>query len=95
MFILKLKYSKPVDEVDKVLASHTKYLEKYCSLKKFICTGRLNPRTGGVIICNAKNKEEVETLIKEDPFYTNEVAEYEIIEFLPKVYAEGFEEYIK
>jgi uncharacterized protein YciI len=95
MFILKLKYSKPVDEVDKVLASHTKYLKKYCSLKKFICTGRLNPRTGGVIICNAKNKEEVETLIKEDPFYTNEVAEYEIIEFLPKVYAEGFEEYIK
>ncbi|WP_424356468.1 YciI family protein [Methanobacterium sp. MBAC-LM] len=60
-----------------------------------MCTGRLNPRAGGVIICNAKNKEEVEALIKEDPFYTNEVAEYEIIEFLPKIYAEGFEEYIK
>ena len=95
MFILKLKYSKPIDEVDKVLESHTKYLEKYCSLKKFICTGRFNPRTGGVIICNAKNKEEVETLIEEYPFYTNEVAEYEIIEFLPKIYAKGFEEYIK
>ena len=39
MFILKLKYSKPVDEVDKVLASHTKYLEKYCSLKKVYLYG--------------------------------------------------------
>lgn len=95
MFILKLKYSKPLEEVDKLVKPHTKYLEKYCSLQKFICTGRLNPRTGGIIICNAKDKEEIETLIEEDPFYINEVAEYEIIDFLPKVYAEGFEEYIK
>lgn len=34
MFILKLKYSKPVDEVDKVLASHTKYLKKILFIKK-------------------------------------------------------------
>jgi uncharacterized protein YciI len=95
MFILKLKYSKPTEEVDKVLESHLKYLEKYCSLQKFICCGRLNPRTGGVIICNAKNREEVEALIKEDPFYIEEIGEYEIIEFLPVMYADGFEEYIK
>ncbi|HEX3013040.1 MAG TPA: YciI family protein [Methanobacterium sp.] len=95
MFIITLKYSKPVEEVDKVLKSHLEYLEKYCSSQKFICCGRLNPRTGGVILCNANDKEEVEALINEDPFYINEIGEYEIIEFLPVKYADGFEDYIK
>ena len=95
MFIITLKYSKPTEEVDKVLKSHLEYLEKYCSSQKFICCGRLNPRTGGVILCNANDKEEVEALINEDPFYINKIGEYEIIEFLPVKYADGFEDYIK
>lgn len=95
MFILKLKYSKPVEEVDKILESHLGYLEKYCSTNKFICCGRLNPRTGGIIICNAKDKDEIESIIKEDPFYINEIGEHEIIEIIPVKYAEGFEKYIE
>ncbi|MEH7106922.1 hypothetical protein [Bacillus sp. JJ1764] len=43
------------------------------------------------MLCNAKNKDEVETIIKEDPFYINKIAEYEIIEFSPTKYAGGFE----
>lgn len=95
MFILKLKYSKSIEEVDNILKSHLEYLEGYCSSGEFICCGRLNPRTGGVILCNAKDMGEVEALIKEDPFYVNEIGEYEIIEFLPVKYADGFERYIK
>ena len=95
MFIVTLKYSKPVEEVDKVLESHLEYLEKYCASGKFICCGRLNPRTGGVIICNAEDVTEVEEIIKEDPFYIEKIGNYEIIEFLPVRYAKGFENYIK
>lgn len=91
MFILLLKYIKPTEEVDKELKAHMEYLEKYYSLQKFICSGRRNPRVGGVILCNAYNMEEVQTIIKEDPFSINKIAEYEIIEFLPTKYAEGFE----
>lgn len=94
MFILALKYVKPLEEVDMALKAHIEYLEKYYSLKKFICSGRRNPRIGGVILCNAKDRNEVETIIKEDPFYIKEIAEYEIIEFTPSKYAEGFEKFI-
>ena len=94
MFILVLKYIKPLEEVEKELKPHIKHLEKYYSLQKFICSGRRNPRIGGVILCNAKNMEEVKTIIKEDPFYINKIAEYEIIEFSPTKYAEGFEHFI-
>lgn len=94
MFILILKYVKPLEEVDKALKAHIEYLEKNYSLKNFICSGRRNPRIGGVILCNAKNEDEVNKIIKEDPFYINKIANYEIIEFSPTKYADGFEKFI-
>ncbi|MCY6958674.1 YciI family protein [Clostridium brassicae] len=94
MFILLLKYIKSVEEVDKELENHIKYLDKYYSFGKFICSGRRNPRIGGVILCKSESKEEVKDIIKEDPFYVNKIAEYEIIEFLPTKYVEGFESFI-
>ncbi len=95
MFVLLLKFVKSLDEVEKQLLSHREFLDKYYSMHKFICSGRRNSGTGGVIICTASNVEEVDTIIKEDPFYINEIAEYEIIEFSPTKYADGFDKYIK
>ena len=89
-----LKYVKPLEEVDKALQLHMEYLEKYYSLKKFFCSGRRNPRIGGVILCNAKDMNEVETIIKEDPFYIGKIAEYEIIEFTPTNYSDEFKYFI-
>lgn len=94
MFILLLKYIKTVEEVDKALQDHIKFLDKYYESGKFICSGRRNPRIGGVILCKAKDIDEVKTIIKEDPFHSREIAEYEIVEFLPTKYAEGFEKFI-
>lgn len=94
MFILILKYVKPIEDVEKAIPSHTIYLEKYYKSKKFICSGRLNPRTGGLILCNAKQIDEVKEIIKDDPFYKEGLAEYNIIEFLPTKYANEFKYFI-
>jgi len=94
MFILVLKYIKPLEQVDKYLEPHIQYLEKYYSLQKFICSGRRNPRIGGVILCRTHNLKETEAIIVEDPFYINQIAEYEIIEFSPSKYVAGFETFI-
>jgi uncharacterized protein YciI len=94
MFVILLNYIKPLDEVEKELEAHRTYLNKYYSLQKFICSGRQNPRVGGVILSNAENREEVETIIQEDPFYSKNIATYEIIEFTPTMHAEGFEQFI-
>jgi uncharacterized protein YciI len=94
MFVVILKYQKPIETVMNYLDVHIDFLNKYYKLNKFICSGRQNPRTGGIIICNAKNKEEVNSIINEDPFYINDIAGYEIIEFIATNYAEGFKEFI-
>ena len=86
MYIVSLNYIKEVSEVEKHLEEHIKFLEKYYEMGKFICLGRKNPRTGGVILLNAESLSEVEKIILEDPFNINEIAEYEITEFFPTKY---------
>ena len=86
MYIVSLNYIKEVSEVEKHLEEHIKFLEKYYEMGKFICSGRKNPRTGGVILLNAESLSEVEKIILEDPFNANEIAEYEITEFFPTKY---------
>ncbi|EHN14639.1 YciI family protein [Clostridium sporogenes] len=95
MFIVNLTYVKPLEEVEKHLADHIKFLDKYYASNNFICSGRKNPRVGGIILCNAKNTEEIKEIISEDPFSKNNIANYEIVEFQPTKYVKSFKEFIE
>ena len=81
MFIINLTYIEPLEVVEKHLEKHIDFLNQYYTKGLFIASGRKNPRTGGIILMRAKNKEAVQEIIKHDPFYQNEIAQYEIIEF--------------
>ena len=94
MYIILLNYIKPVIEVDAVIPAHIEYLDRYYQLDKFILSGRKRPRTGGVILCQANDKEEVWKIIAEDPFFIEKVADYEVLEFLPTKAAVGLERYL-
>lgn len=94
MFILLLDYTKSLEEIDTELDNHAEYLERNYSSNNFICSGRRKPRTGGIILCNAKNKSEVEAIIALDPFKQKGLANYTIIEFSPSKCATGFEQFI-
>lgn len=90
MFILILTYQKPLDEVEKFLSEHKVYLDKFYQTGNFIASGRQNPRIGGVILCKAKDRSEVQSIIREDPFFINGIAKYEAIEFDATKYSEEF-----
>ncbi|MHC1748612.1 MAG: YciI family protein [Cellulosilyticaceae bacterium] len=94
MFILNLTYVKPIEDVEKYLSCHISFLEKYYETGKFICSGRKNPRTGGIILCSAQDINEVNTILNEDPFYKENIATYEIIEFVPTKYADNFKFFV-
>jgi uncharacterized protein YciI len=81
-------------EVEKYLSNHIAFLDKYYNTGNFICSGRKNPRTGGIILCNAQDLNEVNTILQEDPFYREKIASYEIMEFLPTKYAPDFKSFI-
>ena len=90
MFIANLKYKKSIEEVDKVLETHLEYLDKYFEKGKFICTGKKSfPELGGVILFISNNLEEAKKILYEDPFYVEEIADYEIIEFQPVKFSQN------
>jgi len=91
VFIVSLTYKTELFEVDKHIDAHIDYLEKYYASGKFVVSGRKIPRTGGIILVNAKNKDELNQILADDPFYQADVANYEITEFLPTMAAEEFE----
>ncbi|KWX88705.1 GTP cyclohydrolase [Paenibacillus riograndensis] len=80
MFIINLSYIKPISEVENHLNEHVKYLDEYYKSNKFIFSGRKVPRTGGVILVNVLSKEELDFILKKDPFYQNQIAHYEVTE---------------
>ena len=88
MFIVNLTYIKPLDKVEKFLEKHIDFLNQYYTKGHFIASGRKNPRTGGIILMRAKNKETVQEIIMQDQ---NEIAQYDIIEFEVSKYCPEFE----
>jgi len=95
MFFVLVNYVKPIEVVEEFLESHVTFLDKYYEQKKFIISGRRNPRTGGAILVNSTSKDEVEKIVSEDPFFINKVASYEIIEFIPTKFDEHFSPFMQ
>lgn len=95
MFIFNLTYVKPISEVEKFLPAHIDYLEEHYNAKRFICSGRKNPRTGGIILCNCATKQEAEKIMEKDPFFKEKIAQYEIVEFVPSKSLDSFQTVIE
>lgn len=83
MVVLLLKYIKPAEDVERLLPAHREFLDRYYRSGKFIVSGPREPRTGGVIVANVANEVEAMKIVVEDPFFTEKIAEYEVIRFTP------------
>lgn len=90
MFLFNLTYVKPLEEVERLLPEHVRFLDEWYEQGKFLCSGRKNPRTGGVILCTCESREDAEHIRDQDPFFQQGAAQYEIIEFFPTKMSEGF-----
>lgn len=89
MFIAILTYKKPLEEVDRFLQAHRGYLAEHYAAGDFIASGPQTPRVGGVIMIKADNRVTVDSIIAHDPFNVNGIADYQIVEFTPTMFAES------
>ena len=90
MFIVSLTYIVDLEEVDKLLPKHIEYLKKQYEEGTFIASGRKIPRTGGVIFSKLDTIKELEKVLNQDPFKINNLAKYEIQEFIPSMTSDDF-----
>ncbi|SFS91101.1 Uncharacterized conserved protein YciI, contains a putative active-site phosphohistidine [Zhouia amylolytica] len=83
MFIINLTYKTELEKIDQFLIEHIEFLNEQYELGHFLASGRKIPRTGGIILSNVKLQSELEKIIEKDPFKKNELANYELTEFVP------------
>lgn len=94
MFVIMLKYIKPIEIVDQYLVEHRAYLDECYQKNGLIASGPQIPRSGGIMLSQLKDRPQLEALLHQDPFWINEVAEYTIIEFDPVKYHKHFAVYL-
>lgn len=80
MFIVILRYTAPVAELDKVVEAHREWVGKGFADGVFLLSGPQNPRTGGAILAHGLTREELDTRLTGDPFNKGRLATYEVIE---------------
>ena len=90
MFIISITYTANIDQVDKCLEQHITFIDEQYALGDFSASGRKVPRTGGIIFSCVSSRSEIESIMKQDPFYKEQVAEFEITEFIPTKTSPGF-----
>ena len=81
MFVIELIYKADLDEIDAHMTAHVRFLKKYYAAGNFLVSGRKIPRDGGIILAVGKDRPEIETIMKEDPFCKHGLADVRVIEF--------------
>ena len=81
MFVIELTYKADLAEIDAHMTAHVRFLKKYYASGHFLVSGRKIPRDGGIILAVGKSRQEIETIVKEDPFHAHGLADFRVIEF--------------
>jgi uncharacterized protein YciI len=81
MFVIELEYVVDLARIDAHMRAHVAFLKKYYASGNFLVSGRKVPREGGIIIAVGESREKIQAIIEEDPFYSQGLAKFRIIEF--------------
>ena len=81
LFVIELVYKVPLAKIDASMTAHVRFLEKYYASGHFIVSGRKIPRDGGVILAVGQDRDEIEAIMREDPFCARGLADVRIIQF--------------
>jgi len=81
MFVIELVYKADLSDIDAHMKAHVAFLKKYYAAGIFLVSGRKIPRDGGVILAVAESREQLEAIVREDPFHVHGLAEFRVIEF--------------
>ena len=84
MYIVILTYKKPIEEIERLTVPHRAFLDTLYADGVLLISGPQVPRTGGVLVARAgRTADELMNILKADPFYTEGIADYQVIEFTP------------
>jgi uncharacterized protein YciI len=81
MFVIELTYKADLAEIDAHMKAHMAFVNEHYAAGTFVLSGRKIPREGGIILALGKSREEIEALMRDDPFCSRGLADARVIEF--------------
>jgi uncharacterized protein YciI len=81
LFVIELIYTAGLAEIDRHMTAHVRFLKKHYAAGTFLVSGRKIPRDGGIIIAVGTSREEIDAIMREDPFCARGLADIRIIQF--------------
>lgn len=78
-----------METVEEHTPAHREYLKSQYGVGRLLMSGPFVPRTAGVLWAQAEDRLDIQAMVQADPFWVNGVAEFEINEFKPVMFAEG------
>ncbi len=81
MFVVELIYKADLKDIDARMRAHMAFLKKHYASGRFLVSGRKIPRDGGIILALGKSRDEIEAIMRDDPFCKHGLAELRVIEF--------------
>lgn len=95
LFVVILRYLVPIETILSQRGEHLEFLDKYYKQGIFQASGPQVPRYGGMILASASNRDDLNKILQEDPFYQYKSAEYQVIEFAINKQSDAFAEFLK
>lgn len=68
-FAVTIDYGPDIAKIEEFRPSHREYLRELISKDKLVISGPFVDNSAGLIVYNAEDEAEVESIIKADPFY--------------------------
>lgn len=81
LFVVELLYKVPLTQIDAAMTAHVRFLKKQYAAGHFVVSGRKIPRDGGIILAVGDSREQIEAIMREDPFCAKGLADFRIIQF--------------
>jgi uncharacterized protein YciI len=63
------------------MKAHVAFLKKYYASGHFLVSGRKIPRDGGIILAVGRDKQQIEQIVRDDPFHVRGLADFRVTEF--------------
>ena len=89
-----VRYRKPLEEIDKVLADHRAYLKGLKDQGLLLASGPNQPRNCGALLLRVPDldaEQALDAIRDGDPFVKAGVAQYELIAWNPVLGLEGLD----
>ena len=94
LFVIELIYRATLNDIDASMTAHLRFLKKYYTAGNFLVSGRKIPRDGGVILAVGDSREQIEMIMRQDPFCARGLADVRIIQFRASQRADDIQERI-